>query len=421
MQDLANSVLEELADAGFDAARVTIIDNEVNELNVAHNNVSLMRSTSSQELALLGIREQRQVTASVSSLEADVITAVINDMVRDVKTAPQDPANAIAPNQTGSFTKGPQQVDRKALAVAAKNLLSFRCDKYPTFQIEDANFAHKLSKTTLVTSEGTELSSSVGRYECSVMGSSKDEHGSSSFNYTGGIIDDLPENLVNHFDLEELMANSVQETQSQAVGDKFVGEVVLMPMAVFDLLSWLQGQIGDFALLSDASLYKESVGEVIARDILTIRSNEQGSGVAPFNGEGFVAQPVTLVKNGTLNHLLPSFYGSRKIDKPYVATSDAWSIDAGDISRDEMVASVKRGAVVSRLSMGSPAPNGDFSGVIKNSFLIEDGMRTQALSETMITGNVAQMLKDIEMVSSQVTDFGGNKAPWLKIKGLKFS
>jgi PmbA protein len=31
---------------------------------------------------------------------------------------------------------------------------------------------------------------------------------------------------------------------------------------------------------------------------------------------------------------------------------------------------VPRGALVDRLSMGDPAPNGDFSGVVKNSFLI---------------------------------------------------
>lgn len=421
MLDLLKSVLEQLATAGFDAARVTITENEVNELSVAHNHVSLMRSTITQELALLGIEDQRQVTASVSSLEPDAITTVVNDMVRDVKTAPQDSANGVAPNQTGSFTKGPQQVDRKALAVAAKNILAIRSEKYPTFQIEEAGITHKLSKKTLLTSEGSELVSTVGYYECGLMGSSKDEHGSSSFNYTGGTIDDLPENPIHHFDMEELMANSVQETQSQAFGEKFVGDVVLMPMAVSALIGWLQDQIGDFALLSDASIYKEALGEVIASDTLTIRSNEEGSGVAPFNCEGFTAEPVILVEKGRLNHLLPSFYGSRKLDKPYVATSGSWSLDAGDISRDEMVSSVERGALVSRLSMGSPAPNGDFSGVIKNSFLIENGKRTKALSETMITGNVAQMLKDIEAISSEVTDFGGNKLPWLKISGLKFS
>lgn len=81
----------------------------------------------------------------------------------------------------------------------------------------------------------------------------------------------------------------------------------------------------------------------------------------------------------------------------------------------------KHRALVGRLSMGSPAPNGDFSGVIKNSFLLENGERTKALSETMITGNVAQMLKDIQDISAEVSNFGGYQLPWLKIGGLRFS
>lgn len=421
MQQLAQDVLKQLADAGFDAARVTIVEDEVNELGLAHNHVSLMRSTSGQALSLLGIQGQRKVTASVSSLEPEAIDKVIAAMVRDVKTSPQDSANAVAPNQTGVFNKGPQAVDREALALAAKNFLAFRSDKYPSFQIEEASIKHSLSKTTLLTSEGTQLISNVGEYEVSIMGSSKDEHGSSSFNYTGGSVDVLPENLQAYFDLEALMANSVQETQTKQIADKFNGEVILMPMAVLDLLGWVAGQIGDFALLSDSSVYQDSVGKLIASDQLTVRSHLNGAGVSPITGEGFVVEPINLIENGQLNHLLPSYYGSRKLNKPFVAAPSGWSVAAGNVSRDEMIASIKRGALVSRLSMGSPAPNGDFSGVIKNSFLIEDGKRSNALSETMITGNVAQMLKDISAISAEVTDFGGYQVPWLTITGLKFS
>lgn len=421
MQGLANSVLQKLAAAGFDAARVTITETDMNELNVAHNHVSLMRSTINQQLSLLGLLDQRKVTASVSSFEDEAVEQVIADMLRDVQTSPQDAANAVSANQQGQFEKGPQQVDRESLALAARNFLLYRSERYPTFQIEEASIKHVLERTTLVTSEGSELSASIGEYGFSIMGSSKDEHGSSSFNYTGGNINDLPENLVEHFDLDMLMANSVQETQTEQVGDKFEGDVVLMPMAVNDLLGWLAGQITDFALLSDSSVYKDSVGKLIANEQLTVRSNEQGAGVAPFNGEGFLVTPLKLVDQGKLTTLLPSYYGSRKLDIPFMPAPSGFAIDAGDISRDDMIASVQRGALVSRLSMGSPAANGDFSGVIKNSFLIENGVRTKALSETMITGNVAQMLQDIVAISEQVTDFGSDKVPWLKIKGLKFS
>jgi PmbA protein len=86
-----------------------------------------------------------------------------------------------------------------------------------------------------------------------------------------------------------------------------------------------------------------------------------------------------------------------------------------------MVAAVRRGALVGRWSMGSPAPNGDFSGVIKNSFLIEEGELGAALSEVMVSGNMARMLLDVLAVSRERIDTGDQALPWLRIGNLNFS
>ena len=100
---------------------------------------------------------------------------------------------------------------------------------------------------------------------------------------------------------------------------------------------------------------------------------------------------------------------------------EGWELLPGTTPLDELIASVPRGAVVDRLSMGSPAPNGDFSGVIKNSFLIEGGRLGDALAETMISGNVARMLLDVVAVSAERIDSGSQALPWVRISGLNFS
>ena len=421
MQDQANTILKTLNNAGFDDGRVTVQQTDVNELNIAHNHVSLMRTTQSLSLSLMAIRDGRRVTASVSGLDDAVIQQVIADLLRDVTASPQDEAYAVAPDQTGDFSKGPQSADRDAIASSAKGLLDTRSKHYPIFGIEECAVKHTLQKTTLVTSRGTGLTSSVGSYGVMVMGSSKDSHGSSSFTFTGGELETLPEQLAGVLDIDAMMANSVQETRTEMIAEKFTGDVILTPMAVMDVIGWLLGQIGDFALLSQASVYQRAVGEMIAAPALTLRNNPQGAGQSPFNDEGFIVEPVTLIDAGRLTCQLPSFYGSRKLKLPHIPAGDAWRISAGDVPRADMQASVGRGALVGRLSMGNPAPNGDFSGVIKNSFLLENGQRTKALSETMITGNVAQMLKDIAAISEEVSDFGGYQVPWLKVTGLRFS
>ena len=71
--------------------------------------------------------------------------------------------------------------------------------------------------------------------------------------------------------------------------------------------------------------------------------------------------------------------------------------------------------------MGNPAANGDFSGVIKNSFIVEGGAVGPALSEVMIAGNIARMLKDVVAVSRERIDTGDWLLPWVRIGGLHFS
>lgn len=417
----AKAILSALRHAGFDDACVRITETDVNELNIAHNHVSLMRTTQSQSLALMAIKGGRRVSASVSGLEDSVIEQVIADLKRDVATSPQDEAYAVAPNQMGSFAKGPQAADRAAIAACAETILELRSKRYPTFQIEECAIKHTLAKTVLVTTLDTELESSVGSYGVAIMGSSKDKHGSSSFTYTSGELDTLPHRLTDVLDIEQMIASSVQQTQAEMVDDKFTGDVVLMPMAVMDLIGWLTRQLGDGALISETSVYQTAVGAMIGASSLSLRNHPRGAGQAPFNAEGFIIEPVTLIDSGRLTCQLPTYYGSRKLDIVHTPVGNGWRIDAGDISRDDMLASTVRGALVGRLSMGNPAPNGDFSGVIKNSFLLENGQRTKALSETMITGNVAQMLKDIQAISAEVSDFGCYQLPWLKISGLRFS
>ena len=71
-----------------------------------------------------------------------------------------------------------------------------------------------------------------------------------------------------------------------------------------------------------------------------------------------------------------------------------------------MIAGIDKGLIVNRFSGGQPSSNGDFSGVAKNSFLIEDGKVSSAVSETMISGNIIDMLNNIVAISKEQTTDG---------------
>jgi PmbA protein len=104
-----------------------------------------------------------------------------------------------------------------------------------------------------------------------------------------------------------------------------------------------------------------------------------------------------------------------------VAAGGGWAVPAGTTPLAELLAGVGQGALVGRLSMGMPAPDGGFSAVVKNSFALRGGETGQALAETMIAGNIARMLHDVVAVSAERIDTGTWCLPWVRVRGLHFS
>ncbi len=382
LRNAAQTALELMRSAGFEHAQVTAAHTQLDELNVAHNEPSLLRSAESHKLTLMGIVEGRSASTEMADLSADAMRERIAGLYADAKSAPQDDANAVSSGQHARIVQGPQEADRDLMAGKMAELLAFRATETPKMMIDEGDAKHTLRRWHTLTTGGSDLSGSVGCYSLGAFGTARDGNQSSSFNYTGGDTDDLGHAPAqDQFGMGQMLRDTERQIHTQPAGGKFVGDVVLTPNAVASLLSWLQGQLSDTQLISGSSLYRDSVGQIMASPLLTVRSRFDSPGVA---GGG-------------------------------------WVVESGTTPLAEMVGGVKRGALVGRLSMGSPAANGNFSGVIKNSFLIEGGELGTALSEVMIAGNMAQMLKDIVAVSREVIDSGSLSLPWLRINNLHFS
>ena len=422
LQAKAAEALELMRAAGFDDAQVTAGHTQLDELNVTHNDPSLLRSTESYKLSLLGIVDGRVASTETGDLSTPAMRERIASLFDDAKTAPRDEANAVSSGQHARITQGPPEGDRDLMATTVAQLLEFRARETPKMMIDEGAAMHTLRRWHTLTSGGSDLAAQVGCYSINAFGTAREGNKSSSFNYTGGDTDDL-RSLPAHafFGLEQMLRETPRQIETKPAGERFVGDVVLTPGAVGSLLGWLLGQLGDTQLISGSSLYREKVGQPIAAPLFTLRSRFDAPGVASISSDAFRTPELTVVDQGRLNTLAPTLYGSRKTGIAHVPTAGGWEILPGTTSLADMVGSVKRGAIVGRLSMGNPAANGNFSGVIKNSFLIENGEAGTALAETMIAGNMAQMLLDIVAVSREVIDFGAQRLPWVRIANLHFS
>jgi PmbA protein len=423
LQAAAEQALQAMRAAGFDQAQVTASRTGLDELSVKDNEPALLRSTANRKLALLGIRDGRMASTELTSFEPGDVRERIAVLFDDAGAAPRDDANAVSAGQRVRLLQGPQAGDRDMLATAMSDLLTYRESSAPRFVLSESEASHHLQQWHTLTSGGSDLAGSVGWYSFSGFGTARDGAQSSSFNYAGGNTNDLRAQAAQDlFGMGQMMRDTSRQITTSPIGDKFTGDVVLMPNAVESLLGWLLGQLGDMQLIAGTSLYNEKVGEAIASPLFSLRGRFDMPGVAAVSADAFATPNVDIIDRGVLRTLTPTLYGSRKTGLKHVPVAGrGWEIAAGDTPLADMVGSVQRGALVGRLSMGSPAANGNFSGVIKNSFAIGGGEVGDALSETMISGNMAQMLRDIVAVSRETLEGDGWRFPWIRIGNLHFS
>ena len=424
IRGVAERALQRMREAGFEHAQVGVSVALQEELNIAFNEPGLWRSTERHKLSLLGLVDGRKAATEMTALDDTAVQARIAGLFTDARSAPQDDANAVSAGQHARIAQGPQAGDAALLADSVAELLAFRARETPRFMLQEGTAAHTRVHSQLLTSGGSDLAASIGHYTLSAVGTAREGPHASSFCFTGGDCHALQARQATElFGIAAMLREAEQQIHAHPIPAKFDGDVVLTPHAVDDLVRWLLGQLTDVALISGSSLYLGRAGSPVASPLLQLRSRFDAPGVAAISADAFATPPVEILRAGRLTTLTPSLYGSRKTGLPHVplAAQGGWELAAGATPLADLIAGVRQGALVGRLSMGMPAANGNFSGVIKNSFSLEGGRIGPALSETMISGNVARMLHDVAAVSAERIDGGALWAPWLHIVGLHFS
>ena len=292
--------------------------------------------------------------------------------------------------------------------------------------MEQMIVSHREQFDVKANSNGVLFSTHKGSYSVDLMFSGHEGEKASSFFGSSVETDSLEKPFLALGSLEEDLSNVQKQIETTAVSGKFEGTMVLMPSCALELIGgMLMNFAGENGLLSGTSPWKEKLGETVADERITLR-------VAPLDerivcgqrvtSEGFPAENYDIIRNGRLNAFALGLYSSNKLQLPRAKNdSENLIMEAGDKSFEEIIASIDKGIIVGRFSGGAPASNGDFSGVAKNSFLIENGKIGPALAETMISGNLAEMLLRLRAISKEQVCSGSSVMPYVAFDGITVS
>ncbi|MBO4914608.1 MAG: TldD/PmbA family protein, partial [Oscillospiraceae bacterium] len=326
-----------------------------------------------------------------------------------------------------SFTDGAVECDVSALFARTKELADDVAACHPKILIEQLITEHGAARAVYKNSSGVTVRTTEGCYAFSLMYSAHEGEKATSFFYGDVMLKDLDRRVIDCAFIERELSAVENQLDPTVLEGKFTGTVVLAPGALSELvLSPLYDSfVSDACLIDGTSIWKDKLGEQVADTCFTLSFAPRAEDVvcgSRYTGEGYRAEDCDLIRGGKLVSFALSQYGANKTGGVR-AGNLSWNprIPAGDKSLDEIVAGIERGVLVMRFSGGEPASSGEFSGVAKNSFLIENGKLAGALNETMISGCIPDMLMNIRAISSDVLRDGMSALPYVAFDGVTVS
>ncbi len=420
----AQRSLEALLKRGFQKARVRLVSSDQHELQAEFGHTNLLRTTHNTELGLLGIVDDKQGSLTLNNVTDDGLPDAVENLWAVTSGSRADPANDIAEAQPKrTFKSGPDAPDLDLMYERIAEVIDHAKSRYPTLKMGNASISFASRQALFLNSNGVDFDTTRTAYHAGMMFTARDGSDVSSFNSIGVTLDALDKPLASHATTDALMKQTTEQVRTKKVPRKFTGDMIITPDCIGDFLGFLIGNISNQPLISGTSLYKNSLGQPVADAALTLHSRPRDLVGGYFvTGDGYEVQNTTVVADGVLRSFLLDHYGARKTGLERAATGGgAWVVEAGATPLDAMIRDVKAGILITRFSGGRPNDKGDFSGIAKNSYYIDNGAVAFPISETMVSGNMAALLTHIVAISAERADFGSGVFPWVRVGGIGIS
>ncbi|MCX7912822.1 MAG: TldD/PmbA family protein [Dehalococcoidales bacterium] len=215
--------------------------------------------------------------------------------------------------------------------------------------------------------------------------------------------------------------------------------VVFTPDGVISLITPLMTALNGKTVLEGASPLGDKLGKPVFDRKFSLRDDPlvpYRTQSRPCDDEGVPSRRTPLVSRGVVKNFIYDLMTAAKAGKQSTGhgsrgrgglpspSPSALVITPGKATFNEMVADIKEGLVVEQL-MGADQGNilgGDFSGNVLLGYKIENGRITGRVKDTMVAGNVYEILKDIPAIGSESKWVGGFLyTPPIYCRGLSVS
>ena len=437
---LAADVLERAKVCGATEADIVVADGETFSVQVRVGAVDRLTKAREKRLGLRVFVGKRSATTSTSDFSKESLDRLISETCALAKAVVEDRVSGLP--DASQMAK-----DQPDLDLYDDTILNTETQIDWAKRGEAAAFA---ADPRVTNSEGAEFDSSSGRVVLANSHGFVGSYKSSSFSLSVSPIATEPETGAMQRDSwYEVQRKFARLASAESIGQEAARRTVRRLGArkvatkrvpvVFDqetagsLLANLCSAVSGYGLYKRASFLLDQLGQTIASDLMSVYDDGRmigGLGTRPFDGEGLATRKNTIVERGVLTSYLLDTYSGKKLGLPSTGNASRsvgespsvgptnFYLAPGTKSAEQIVGSVTDGLYVTELiGFGINMVTGDYSRGASG-FWIEHGELAYPVEEITIAGNLKQMLKDIEMVGSDLVFRGRIASPTVKVSEM---
>jgi PmbA protein len=405
---------------------------------------SISSSHASTTYGLRAITNHRLGFVTTNNLDKNSVKDFAREAQMIASLSPASPHNVLPQDAKGekyfeSFEESLAQTSPKELLAWAQMMID-EARKDSRVSIDRAEITLSAGVASLANSHGVVRTMATTDCGWFLMGMGKTDSEVTSFDYEG-------DTVATKSSIEEKIRTSMARFRDSAVSslgaentESYKGLVLLHPYAVMDLIGGtIMSNINGHSHVDNISPWKGKVGQKVVSEMIEAFEDpldkSRITGWSPFDREGLLSQKHSIISDGALKFIAHNSFsasragaqstgnatgGSRGL--PGVGISNfviKASQKAKALSDTEMEKLIHKGLVLKRFSGNSDAVSGQFSGVAKNSWLIENGKRGRPVQEVMVAGNIFDVMNQVKAIGSTSHDIMGTAlAPYILVDGL---
>ena len=425
--DLAEELVSHGRKKGADQVEVLVDEGSEFSVDVREGKIEKLEEAGERDLSLKIIVDQKVATASSSDLNKETLNRLVENAIARARVSSPDPFSGLPDKEEIQvnvrdlriFDPEIVELPPEKKIEAAKQTEAICLAAKGVNKSQGASFGSFSGAFALANSNG--FSGAYDRTSCSCGVSLQSGEGDNLFD-EGWY--DYSRNL-NALMTPEAIAEKAIHRVTRLIGARKVDTqnvpVVLEPSMTSSFLRFLYNCVHGNNIYMKRSFLADKLHETVGNDLVTIIDNgllPGGPSTKPFDDEGVPVRETVVFEKGVLKNYLLDTYSARKLNMKSTGNSSGannFYLTVGKHSPDEIIRSVDKGLLLTdTIGQGEVETTGDIS---KGAFgmWIENGELAYPVAEITISGNMGQILKQIEIVGSDLEFKRSIAGPTIKI------